>query len=163
MAENVTAEEIAQLVEFCRNERDAREFSRVENDYVTTARSALAIAEKLPALIAAAEEAEDSRPWVMFYRDGKLLGEIAEHFGTTIYAFSPWLAAPMMKATRAAGEDAFAAGKREGIEAATKAIDHCICDVSEDQEQFMRHRDYFATAIRALIEESKEKSDGEQS
>jgi hypothetical protein len=57
MAENVTAEEIAQLVEFCRNERDAREFSRVENDYVTTARSALAIAEKLPALLAAAEEA----------------------------------------------------------------------------------------------------------
>jgi hypothetical protein len=68
MAENVTAEEIAQLVEFCRNERDAREFSRVENDYVTTARSALAIAEKLPALLAERETLEKERDeWRALY------------------------------------------------------------------------------------------------
>jgi hypothetical protein len=57
-----TREEIAELVEFCRNERDAREFSRVENDYVTTARSALAIAEKLPALLAERETLKTAEP-----------------------------------------------------------------------------------------------------
>lgn len=39
-------------------------------------------------------ERDAALPWKMFYGEGKNLGEIAEHFGKTIYAFSPWLTAP---------------------------------------------------------------------
>lgn len=33
--------------------------------------------------------------WAMFYRDGKTLGEIADHFKVSIYDLSPWLTAPL--------------------------------------------------------------------
>lgn len=35
-------------------------------------------------------------------------------------------------------------------EAAAKAIDHSLCDVAEDCELFMKHRDYFAALVRAI-------------
>lgn len=43
------------------------------------------------------EELKQARPWVLFYRDGKNLGEITAELGGTIYDYSPWLAAPMVR------------------------------------------------------------------
>jgi len=40
----------------------------------------------------------DPRPWLLFYRDGKSLGEIAAELGCSIYALSPWLTAPLVRA-----------------------------------------------------------------
>lgn len=40
--------------------------------------------------------------WARFYRDGKSLGEIAEEFGGTIYTYSPWLTAPIVRSVTAA-------------------------------------------------------------
>ena len=34
-------------------------------------------------------------------------------------------------------------------ERCARIIDHSMCDVAEDQDIFMAHRDYFAAAIRA--------------
>lgn len=43
-------------------------------------------------------ERDAAKPWVLFYRDGKTLGEVAEICGGTIYDYSPWILAPINKA-----------------------------------------------------------------
>lgn len=52
----ITSAEIAELVEFCRDELETRERSEIEDDYLAPAQRALGIAEKLPALIDGATE-----------------------------------------------------------------------------------------------------------
>lgn len=37
------------------------------------------------------EENKTMKPWVLFYRDKKSLGEIAEECGGDVYTYSPWL------------------------------------------------------------------------
>jgi hypothetical protein len=106
-----------------------------------------ALMRGVPALISAAEEAaslraeiarvtaerEDALPWKLFYGDGLSLGEVAAHFGKSIYAFSPWLTAPLVRSIREASEKANAerdaaisqatTARREGIEAAALVIE----------------------------------------
>jgi hypothetical protein len=55
MTDFPTAEEIAELIEFCRDELEARKRSDLEDEYIPSAEHALAIAERLPALIAERE------------------------------------------------------------------------------------------------------------
>ena len=35
-------------------------------------------------------------------------------------------------------------------ERAAKAVDYCLCDVAEDVDLFMAHRDFMAAAVRAM-------------
>lgn len=60
-------------------------------------------ADLLEALLARAEGAErerdEARPWVLFYRDGKTLGEVVQACGGTIYSYTPWLTAPCARIT----------------------------------------------------------------
>jgi hypothetical protein len=61
MAENVTREDIAEMIEFVRGELSNREFGGHESEYVASARRSLAIAEKLPALVAERDALKEER------------------------------------------------------------------------------------------------------
>jgi hypothetical protein len=68
MADPVTAEEIAELVGFCQDELVSRERNEIEDEYILPAKRALAIAEKLPALLAERETLEKERDeWRALY------------------------------------------------------------------------------------------------
>jgi hypothetical protein len=55
--------------------------------------------------------------WAAFYRDDATLGQIAEHYGVSIYALSPWLTAPIVRSALAAAEP----GLRGAISVAARA------------------------------------------
>lgn len=48
------------------------------------------------ALLGAEGERDEARPWLMFYRDGKSLGEIVEALGGVVYDYT-WLMQPLIR------------------------------------------------------------------
>ena len=96
--------------------------------------------DALTARIAEVERERDAGlPWVLFYRDGLDLTEIAEKLkAESVYAFSPWLYAPLLhqdrhsealkveQARALAAESALAEARGAALEEAAKVADNWV-------------------------------------
>lgn len=66
---------------------------RNPNNIYVIARGLLSLIQRLEG------ERDEAKPWVLFYRDGKTLGEVAAACGgRSVYDYSPWLTAPLCRA-----------------------------------------------------------------
>jgi hypothetical protein len=70
------------------------------DDLLSSLRAARARVEKLEEVLT------EAHPWLLFYRDGKSLGEVVETCGGTVYDYSPWLTAPCIRIAQEANDRA---------------------------------------------------------
>jgi hypothetical protein len=78
-------------------------------------------------------ERDEALPWKLFYKDGLSLGEIAERLGGTVYTYSPWLTAPLVRAALEGGEKATARAEAAEAKVATLESELLIHERGEDE------------------------------
>ncbi len=107
---------MTQIDELVKRARECRHVSQVSvnpcklaNDLADALESQYAELTRLRERNAELEkERDEALPWKMFYGEGKTLGEVASYFGESIYAFSPWLTAPLARCAAESATSTFA-------------------------------------------------------
>jgi hypothetical protein len=125
----------------------------VKNDIFSGMRDELAATEAERASLAA--EVAEALPWVMFYRDGKTLKEIAEATGESIYAYSPILTAPLTAnimefAEGRAAARAEAQALRDALTLARNRLQYCVLDMPFESRRRYETAEWADEATAAL-------------
>jgi hypothetical protein len=143
--------EIAELDELERVAEAAKPFSA----FSTSAARSRFLDTFTPAVVLSLlQQLRQARPWLMFYRDGKDLGEIADACGVSIYSLSPWLYAPLLRDDRA--QSALQASEAARLKAEKERDDLKIALANTDEvgaEVLARAQ---AAELRASEEQLKE-------